>query len=89
MIEFVQQLFNVTEGLLRKADFEPALIAGFGITLILTARIINRITSFRTCVKRRMCLDWIEPGSPGEARRRPARILGDVGSLPRRLHLLE
>ena len=48
MIEFVQQLFNVTEGLLRKADFEPALIAVFGITLILTARIINRITSFLT-----------------------------------------
>ena len=48
MIEFVQQLFNVTEGLLRKAYFEPALIAVFGITLILTARIINRITSFLT-----------------------------------------
>jgi hypothetical protein len=46
VIQFVQQLFNVTEGLLRKAYFEPALIAVFGITLILTARIINRITSF-------------------------------------------
>jgi hypothetical protein len=47
VIEFVQQLVvNVTEGLLRKAYFEPALIAVFGITLILTARIVNRITSF-------------------------------------------
>jgi len=36
VFEFVQPLVN----------FEPALIAVFGITLILTSRVINRIAAF-------------------------------------------
>jgi hypothetical protein len=41
--EFAQQLTTFTERL-----FEPALIAAFGLALILTARVISRITSFLT-----------------------------------------
>jgi hypothetical protein len=36
VLEFAQPVVN----------FEPALIAGFGITLILTSRVINRIVAF-------------------------------------------
>jgi hypothetical protein len=41
--EIAQQLATFTERL-----FEPALIAAFGLALILTARVISRITSFLT-----------------------------------------
>jgi hypothetical protein len=46
VLEFAQQLATVTEALFRRAFFEPALIAVFGLALILGARVISRITSF-------------------------------------------
>ena len=48
MLEFVQQLVTVTKDLSRRTYFEPALIAFFGLALILGARVISRITSFVT-----------------------------------------
>ena len=48
MLEFAQQLVTIAEGLFRRTYFEPALIASFGLTLILSARVISRITSFLT-----------------------------------------
>lgn len=46
MHEFAQQLATVTESLFRKAYFEPALMAFFGLALILGARVISRISLF-------------------------------------------
>lgn len=46
MLEFAQQLATVSESLFRTAYFEPALIAVFGLALILGARVISRISSF-------------------------------------------
>ena len=51
MLEFAQQLITATEGLSRRTYFEPALIAFFGLALILSARVISRITSFLTLHK--------------------------------------
>jgi hypothetical protein len=46
VLEFAQQLVTITESLFRRAYFEPALLAGFGLALILSARAVSRITSF-------------------------------------------
>lgn len=51
MLEFAQQLVTITEGLVRRTYFEPALIAFFGLALILSARVINRVRSFLTLHK--------------------------------------
>ena len=51
MLEFAQQLVSTTEGLFHRTYFEPALIAFFGLALILSARVISRITSFVTLHK--------------------------------------
>ena len=48
MLEFAQQLVSIAEGLLGRTYFEPTLIAFFGLTLILSARVISRITAFLT-----------------------------------------
>ena len=46
MLEFAQQLVTIAEGLLGRTYFEPALIAFFGLALILSARVISRVGSF-------------------------------------------
>jgi hypothetical protein len=46
VLEFAQQLVTITEGLVRRTYFEPALIAFFGLALMLSARVINRVRSF-------------------------------------------
>ena len=51
MLELAQQLVSMTEGLFHRTYFEPVLIAFFGLTLILGARVISRITAFVTLHK--------------------------------------